>query len=132
MRTILMALVLGLICTTTSFAQSEKLPPPPLKDAPPAPVIEAIPAPQEAVPVTPAPETVIVEESVKEVVPAPVCVGNSCQLRKIQPVRNLVVKPVVPVVKGTACAVKQVHCRTVQRVQTFSQCRPRLFVRRCR
>ena len=127
MRTILMALVLGLICTTQSYAQPEVI----TTDsaAPPAPVT------QDAV-TDSAPETVVVEKTVKPVAAAPVvepvCVNGTCAVRKIQPVRNLVVKPIVNVVKSTSCAIKQTACQTKVRVQRFRQCRPRLFKRRCR
>lgn len=131
MRTVLMALVLGLICTTQSYAQPEVIqtdaaaPP-----APPAPVT------QEAV-VDPAPETVVVEKTVKPapVVADPVCINGTCNVRKIQPVRNLVVQPIVRVVKNTACKVQQIRqssCQRKVRVQRFRQCRFRLFKRRCR
>ena len=124
MRTILMALVLGLLCTNFAFAQPEvsktaTAPPAPptlesvVQDATPAPVVAA-PAP-----------AVVVEQAAA----APVCVNGQC---RIQPIRTLVVKPIANVMGNTVERVQQVRCNVRQRTQCRVQrVRVRLFQRRC-
>lgn len=110
MRTILMALVLGLCCTNFAFAQPEVIK---YDVDPPAPVVlESVV--QEATPildVTSAP-AVVVEQAVA----TPVCVGNACRVQ--QKTRSKIVHTTVERVQQINGDMPQrTQCR-VQKVRT--------------